>query len=61
MGVKLLTFETSEVDGDEGMLHAAAALPHRKSLQYPLDGRLGGPPSSVDVPAKRKILVSAGN
>jgi hypothetical protein len=30
---------------DSGQLHAPAALPQGKSLRYPLDRRLGEPPS----------------
>jgi len=36
---------TSALDEVNGQFHASAALPPRKSLWYPLDGRPGGPQS----------------
>jgi len=49
-----------------GQLHAPAALPPGKSPRYPLDRRLGGPPSQsrrgdeekkIPVPDVNRILV----
>jgi len=38
-----------------GQLHTPAALPQGKSPWYPLDRRLGGPRTGLDVVVRRKI------